>query len=181
MSVSAVVAATALLGLAATPAMAGAVSAGGSGTYPLHTGSLQPDSSTNDLRPGSSLEVTGSGFVPGSTVQLSIRSQAISLGSVKTDASGSFTWTVVLPAGLAPGTHVLYAVGPDPRGGTLEETLTIVVGSGGRVLAHTGADAAPVAATTGTDPASWAAIGLGACALTGTAVLATKARRRKHG
>lgn len=181
-SASVLVVAAATVGLAAVPAAAETAysASGGTGAYPLHTGTLTTENRTSGLRPGSSLEVSGGGFVPGSTVQLTIRSAEIALGSVKADASGSFSWTVTLPAGLADGTHTIYATGPDPRGGTLVETLTITVDRGGRELAHTGSDQASVFGA-GSDPAAWTAVGLGAFALTGTAVLAGRSRRRKHG
>jgi hypothetical protein len=179
---SALLAASAAVGAGAAPALAlaGMPASGGAGAYPLHTGSLRAESPVSGLRPGASLQVAGSGFLPGSTVQLSVRSQPISLGSAKTDATGSFTTTVVLPSSLEAGSHTVYATGPDPQGGTLVESLGITVGGTGRLLAHTGQDAA-AAGSTGALGSMGVPLAAGLVVVAGSAVFLTRARRRKHG
>jgi hypothetical protein len=57
-----------------------------------------------------SLAVKGTGFVPGSTVTLTLRPPGSSLGSVVVDAAGEFTTTVMLPE--VTGTFQLVAAGP---------------------------------------------------------------------
>ncbi|MFC1437429.1 hypothetical protein ABUW04_04100 [Streptacidiphilus sp. N1-10] len=156
------------------------VPSAGSGDYPLHTGSLEAESGTDGLRPGSPVSFSGGGFAPGAEVKLSVRSNEIALGTVAADASGSIETTVTLPGGLADGWHTLYAVGADAQGGTLVETLQIRVGRGGRLLARTGADSVPAAAT-GSDTPELAATGLGVAVLAGAAVLGGRTLRRKNG
>lgn len=67
--------------------------------------------STTSPCPGDSLTVTGTGFAPGSTVDLTLHSTVTSLGSEIVDANGGFTATVTAPAGVT-GTHQIVAAGP---------------------------------------------------------------------
>jgi hypothetical protein len=73
----------------------------------------------------SSLTVTGTDFVPGSMVTLTLHSADASLGSVVVSAAGGFTDTVTLPE--VTGTHQLVAAGaPTPRNpNTASATLHI--------------------------------------------------------
>lgn len=124
--------------------------------------------------PGGSLPVRGAGFLPHSTVTLVVYSTPTVLGTVVTDATGAFTGTVALPAGLAPGAHSLVAVGVDPAGNprSLVSALTVAGAAPaaragtGSALAYTGAE------VTGTAVAGLAALGLGT-------VLTLAGRRRR--
>lgn len=49
------------------------------------------------------------------------------VGTVKTDAQGSFAGTVTLPAGIAPGNHVLQAVGYSPSRQVRAMNLGVIV------------------------------------------------------
>lgn len=73
------------------------------------------------------LTVTGSGFVPGSTVTLTLHSTVTSLGSVVVNANGSFTKTVTLPAGVS-GTHTIVAEGPPTATNSNRAEATITIG-----------------------------------------------------
>lgn len=57
-------------------------------------------SSDRSVTPGSSIAITGSGFAANTTVALTLQSGE-SLGSVHTDAQGSFTTSVTIPSGAA--------------------------------------------------------------------------------
>ena len=60
--------------------------------------------------------LTGSGFLPFSTVVLTMYSTPTPLGTAVADADGTFTATVTIPSGLAAGTHALVASGIDDSG-----------------------------------------------------------------
>lgn len=123
--------------------------------------------------PGGALQVAGAGFLPHSTVTLVVYSTPTVLGTVVADATGAFTGTVALPAGLAPGTHTLVALGVDPAGDP--RSLVSAVGvagaapaaraGGGPALADTGAEVTGPAVT-------------GAAALVLGAALTLAGRRR---
>ncbi len=69
------------------------------------------------VRPGSSITVLGSGFVPGASVQLSVtipRSNSSSVTLNKTaraDGNGNFSTPLTLPASATPGAYTLTATG----------------------------------------------------------------------
>ncbi|MCW2581653.1 MAG: hypothetical protein JWQ53_443 [Klenkia sp.] len=95
---------------------------------------------------GQKLTLQGAGFAPNSTVQLTLFSAPVSLGTVVTDENGSFSVEVTLPANLTNGTHTLVATGINPDGTTRNLVITVTV-SGGVVtdaatLANTGFDTA---------------------------------------
>ena len=97
------------------------------------------------VSPGATMTLTGSGYLPNSTVSVIIYSSPQVLTSVITDATGSFTVTITVPKGLESGQHTLVASGVDPSGAVRYVTLPVTVsggttGSGG--LAYTGFDAA---------------------------------------
>ena len=60
---------------------------------------------------GSSLDVSGSGFVPGSLVEVWLHSNPELLKTVSVEANGSFATQVELPATVSLGDHVVRAVG----------------------------------------------------------------------
>ena len=93
--------------------------------------------------PGKTVTVTGSGYAPFSTVTLAIYSTPQVLTTVVTDASGNFTATVTVPAGLAAGSHTLVASGVDSSGALRYVNLAVTV--------HGDAPAAPTLAYTGAD------------------------------
>jgi LPXTG-motif cell wall-anchored protein len=126
---------------------------------------------------GSTLDVTGQGFDPGTEVTLTLHSDPVVLGTVSAGDDGRFATTVTIPV-VDPGDHVLTADGVDAFGQplTLQATLTVtaadmtgtdpvVTGSAGAAPA----DGAPTASSagadslpkTGTDPMGPLTAGLG--------------------
>ena len=61
-------------------------------------------------------EVSGTGFLPGSTIQIWLFSHEIYLGSVKVGENGRFRGTFVIPAGTPLGNHTIEAVGHTKHG-----------------------------------------------------------------
>lgn len=69
--------------------------------------------SVSDPCKGTSQVIAGSGFVPGSTVSLTLHSRVIALGSIVIGPGGGFTKTIKIPPVL--GTRRLVAAGPPTR------------------------------------------------------------------
>jgi hypothetical protein len=80
---------------------------------------------------GGTLTVTGTGFVPGSVLEIFFESTPVLVATTTADANGRFTVTFALPAGTEPGTHTVRV------GGT---SCPIEIGGGGAGLAFTGSD-----------------------------------------
>jgi hypothetical protein len=108
--------------------------------YPVARDALNV--STTTARPGAPVSISGGGFAPGATIQITIASTPTLLSTVNADGSGSFQTTVVLPSSLEPGIHTLSATGANPAGGTLVLSSQITVGSG---LAFTGSNSLALA------------------------------------
>ena len=111
---------------------------------PAKNGDLSlPAGATSTVAPGKTITVSGSGYAPNSTVSVAIYSTPQVLTTVVTDASGNFTATVTVPAGLATGSHTLVASGVDSAGNVRYVNLPVTVSSSGKAtLAYTGADVA---------------------------------------
>lgn len=127
---------------------------------PASSGALQvPAGSADTVTAGQAVDVSGSGYLPGSTVTVVVYSTPTVLDSLVTEGDGSFDTSVTLPAGLPAGAHTLVATGVDRNGDTW--TLTRSVTAGG---VQAGADGGPVvdlvAAPAPGDPAGPAAAGL---------------------
>ncbi|QKW23323.1 hypothetical protein HUT16_33340 [Kitasatospora sp. NA04385] len=156
------------------------------GSYPVSNGTLTATSRTTGLAPGSSVAVTGGGYQPGGTIELTLFSTPVALGTATADGSGTFKATVKLPADTAPGTHTIQAVGPDARGGTRVDTLTVEVGGngaadgkGGRHLADTGGAATASVGWSGGEAAGVAAAGVALAV--GAALTGRRMYRRSRG
>jgi hypothetical protein len=100
---------------------------------------------------GEKLELRGSGYLPGSVVELFVYSTPVSLGSVVAGPDGTFTVEVTLPEGLAAGTHHLVATGVDADGNVHNLVIEVAVSASGAAtvtavhdqgLAYTGASIA---------------------------------------
>jgi LPXTG-motif cell wall-anchored protein len=116
-------------------------------TVPASNGPLTPAAGSSDkVVAGKTMTVSGTGYMPGSTVTVLIYSAPQILSTVVADASGNFTATVTVPAGLAPGQHTLVASGYDTNGDVRYTTMAVTVSAGGAAtvsapkLANTGAD-----------------------------------------
>jgi hypothetical protein len=83
--------------------------------------------SSRVVGPGMSLPVTGSGFAPGSTVQLELHSTPTSLGSVVVGPDGTFSTNVTIPPTTEGGEHHILGTGIGADGGTAapEAVLTV--------------------------------------------------------
>ncbi|GAA3259661.1 hypothetical protein GCM10010532_111120 [Dactylosporangium siamense] len=81
--------------------------------------------------PGEDVVVIGTGFAPFSTAVITLYSTPTVLGTVTTDASGGFTKSVRVPAGLEPGEHAFVAAGVDPDGATHTMKLAVTVQAAG--------------------------------------------------
>jgi hypothetical protein len=116
-------------------------------TVPTSNGSLTPAAgSSSTVAAGKTMVVSGTGYQPGSTVTVLIYSSPQVLTTVVADASGNFTVTVTVPAGLAAGQHTLVASGVDTNGDQRFTTLAVTVSTSGKAtLAYTGADVVPPA------------------------------------
>jgi LPXTG-motif cell wall-anchored protein len=96
------------------------------------------------------------------------------LTSVVADASGNFTVTVTVPAGLAPGSHTLVASGVDTLGNARYTTLPVTVSAAG--VATVAKVAGPRLASTGADVTLPLLGGLGALTVGGGLILASRRR-----
>lgn len=64
---------------------------------------------------GASITVAGVNFDPNATIKIELESKPWLLATVKSDAQGSFTVTVKLPAGVL-GAHLIVAIGGNTQG-----------------------------------------------------------------
>ncbi|MFP5370570.1 MAG: hypothetical protein ACLGI3_07450, partial [Actinomycetes bacterium] len=65
---------------------------------------------------GEQVDIVGTGFLPGTTVQLSLGGRSV--GAATADGSGSVATAVTVPNDLRTGSHLLLASGPGPSGTT---------------------------------------------------------------
>jgi hypothetical protein len=87
---------------------------------------------TTAVIPGQQVIVSGTGFAPNSTVVISPASSPTTvLATVTTDASGSFSVPVTIPAGTSPGSLTLRATGVAPDGVARTVTQTVNVAAPG--------------------------------------------------
>ena len=121
-------------------------------TTPTTVGpTVPPGQPTIDVTPrtvvaGQDATVFGSGFPPSTPVDIVLLSSPVLLGTVVTDASGSFTTTVTIPSDTEPGIHRL--VGAVRGGGPSAETTITVLAPAGSPLRPQGQ-----LSRTGSDPA----------------------------
>ncbi|GAA5036663.1 beta strand repeat-containing protein [Microbacterium fluvii] len=80
------------------------------------------------LHPGDRVAVSGTGYLPGATVNVGIYSTPTALGTAVAAADGSFALTVTVPAGITPGSHVLAAagIGDDGTARVISAATTVV-------------------------------------------------------
>jgi LPXTG-motif cell wall-anchored protein len=145
-------------------------------TVPASNGDLvRPAGETGSVVAGKEITLTGSGYLPNSTVTVAIYSDPQVLTQVVTDGTGAFTVTVTVPAGLTDGDHTLVASGVDASGAVRYMTLPITVTGG---LATATGPATAGLADTGADVALPLAGGALALLLGGGILVAS--RRRAH-
>ncbi|WP_433053507.1 beta strand repeat-containing protein [Dactylosporangium sp. CS-033363] len=102
------------------------------------------------VAPSQQITVVGTGFAPYSTATVVLYSSPVVLGTATTDANGSFTKQVTIPASIPAGSHNLVASGVDSSGNTHQIRMPVTTaaatssgGSGG--LPVTGAPVAILA------------------------------------
>jgi serine protease len=77
--------------------------------------------------PRTSLPVSGSGFAPGSTVQLELHSTPTSLGSVVVGSDGTFSTSVTIPFDVEGGQHHVLGTGTGADGGVAAPEAPVAV------------------------------------------------------
>ena len=77
---------------------------------------------------GGKLSVSGTGFAPQSSVDITFESTPIHLATARTDATGAFSVEVTIPSG-ASGEHQIVAAGEDAQGEPLVLTATVQITS----------------------------------------------------
>ncbi len=77
--------------------------------------------------PGMTLKVKATGFKAGSTVTVTLRTGAVSLGTAVADATGAVSVDVDLPADLALGAHFIDVSGNAPDGAARKVSAEINV------------------------------------------------------
>lgn len=178
------------LSLLAAPAAAAATLGTGAHAYPVTTCSTL-SLSTQHVRPGQAITVTGSAFEPKVTVHLVLRPEPAGaagsgaaasdsdLGTATTDATGSFTTKVTVPGTATDdGAYQIIATTGATAGGNCpadpSQTLDLAAsGANGGVAA--GSNSGSGTAFTGLDVAALLAVALG---LVGTGVVLTRRGRR---
>ncbi|MFI5910162.1 fibronectin type III domain-containing protein, partial [Dactylosporangium sp. NPDC051541] len=97
----------------------------------------------SQVAPSQQITVVGTGFAPHSTATVVLYSTPVVLGTATTDASGSFTKQVTIPATVAAGQHNLVASGVDTNGNIhqirMPVTTTTATSTGSGALPVTGA------------------------------------------
>jgi hypothetical protein len=119
--------------------------------------------------------LTGSGFLPFSTVVLTMYSTPTPLGTAVVEADGTFTATVTIPSGLAAGTHSLVASGIDDSGNPyalrMDVTLTGATGGPTDASGSTGTTVSTGVSTSGSAGSTGSGEARGDLAFTGASVV----------
>jgi hypothetical protein len=85
-------------------------------TQVLHVTTASLDAATLDVQPAGTIVLQGSGFAPGSTIDVAVRSAPALLARVPTDSHGRVRIRVALPTDLRVGDHTLEISGLKPSG-----------------------------------------------------------------
>lgn len=94
---------------------------------------LQLDLEVGTEVSGAPVQVQGTGLKPFSTVIVEMHSDPIVLGTFTTDANGSFSGTVTLPATVPAGSHTIIVSGEAPDGDPIQEQAALFVDWSGSV------------------------------------------------
>ncbi|MEN9989528.1 MAG: hypothetical protein RL508_507 [Actinomycetota bacterium] len=78
------------------------------------------------FRQGHQAYTSGTGFKPNSTVNVYIFSTPILIGTVQTNAEGSFEGSFALPSGLEPGAHTVQVDGYAPDGSVRTANMPVL-------------------------------------------------------
>ena len=90
---------------------------------------------------GGTLRVGGSGWLPGSTVDVELHSTPVHLGSVLVDQDGGFLFTATIPADTPPGSHEIVATGTgaDRQPQSVSSPIDVVAAQAGATTTTTAA------------------------------------------
>ncbi|WP_139177242.1 fibronectin type III domain-containing protein [Geodermatophilus siccatus] len=140
------------------------------GDGPLST----EDGRIDQVTPGEEVVLTGSGFLPFSTVVLTMYSTPTPLGTAVVGADGTFTATVTIPSGVAAGTHALVASGIDDSGAPYALRMDVTLTGATAGPAGTSGSTGTTVPTEASTPGSAGSTGsgeAGALAFTGASVV----------
>ena len=76
---------------------------------------------------GQTLDISGTSYLRGTTVNIYIMSTPILIGAAEVSAQGNFTTTVTIPQSMRLGTHTLQIVGVNPGNETSRASLGMTV------------------------------------------------------
>ena len=130
---------------------------------------------------GGTFTITAAYFVPGSDVQIHVESDPVVLGSLVAQADGTASGSLVLPLGIAVGSHTIFATGTPLDAAPITEicsAITVIdaaVSPASATPAVSGSGALP---QTGNDPAALVAIA--AALLTAGGLLLMNHRNRRR-
>jgi len=105
-----------------------------------------PHVSSTSVGPGGSIVLTDGGWQPDSTVDLSLHSTPVSLGTATTGDDGSFSKTITIPANTTAGAHTIEITGTDANQQTATHSveINVVTSTGSTVTTvHTGGSTLP--------------------------------------
>ncbi len=128
----------------------------------------------NTVFPGGTITVTLRGTVFNATFTIVFRSDPVTLGTVTTDAAGTGSGVFTVPAGTAPGAHVVTATDIADPSITASAGVTVLAVASPASVAPSG-----VLPVTGADVAGITAAGAVAIGAGGLLVLTARRRRRK--
>lgn len=123
--------------------------------------------------PGDLVTITGTGFEPG--FETTIEFDDVTVGTVTTDASGSFTIEVIVPDDATPGAHSFSAICDTPGN---VSTTTVTVSSRGATTTSTTATSGGPLPRTGSEVEPLVVAG-GVAVLAGLAFVMVAKRRRR--
>jgi LPXTG-motif cell wall-anchored protein len=102
-----------------------------------------PDATASpaSVAPGGKVVVSGDGFLPHEQVKGTLHSTPVALGTETADANGKATFSITVPADLAPGAHSVELVG-DTSGVEVTAAITVTgaAGTTGTTVAATNAE-----------------------------------------
>lgn len=151
----------------------------GAQQYPPAVNSLTVSDTTPS--PGQTITIVGRTFAQGATVEVTLTSDPVVLGSAQADADGVAALEATIPADTRLGTHTISAKGASPAGDELLLSVEIEVVPAGAAGAGAGAGQPPAGdlPRTGDDSSlPLAKLGLGLAAVGGV-ITAVAAKRRK--
>lgn len=123
---------------------------------------------------GGTITVSVSGTCGDDTFTIVVHSNAVTLGTITTNASGSGSGNFTLPCSVNPGQHTITATDPSGNSGSAPLTVTPAA------CASAGSTANGGLPITGSNSALLGGIGAGAVGLGGLIVLTSRKRRQNR-